>query len=170
MKDFWNSLMKVVLRLIQSFSSSSNNETSSLPTTLSQSESSSTEPQQKSELEIAVDAAKKELSGIAIETVTEHGMGLLSKYSSMLSSIDPKQKEYVLNMAILKSADISKMTGKELCELGEVSVKLSELGLEISDELDEFWSKFGEVVSELGEKLQGVATKVISTSLIGVLL
>ena len=88
----------------------------------------------------------------------------------MLIKLDPKQKEYVLKMAYLKTLDMSEMSAEEIMSVGDVSVEASELGLEISGDIDAFWSKFGSVVSEIGSKFQDVATKVISSSLIGILL
>ncbi len=88
----------------------------------------------------------------------------------MIKSLSPKQKEYVMNIAILKTQKFEDMTAEEIIEIGEISVKISKLGLEISDELSSFWNKFSEVVKKIAKKFQEIGTKVIATSLVGVLL
>lgn len=164
--NWWN---KVILWLTKLFKSLSNSETSLLPTILKESENSSEESQASSSLKAAVDEAKKQLTSAAVESITRNGMDLFSKYTNMLSSLDPKQKEYVLNIAILKNANMDDMSAEEIIELGRISIRTSEIGLEISDELNTFWSQFTSVVKELASQFKDIGSRVIATSLVGVL-
>ena len=120
-------------------------------------------------MKAAVDEAKKQLTSAAVESITKNGMDLFSKYTNMLSSLDPKQKEYVLNIAILKNANMDDMSAEEIIELGRISIRTSEIGLEISDELNTFWSQFTSVVKELTSQFKDIGSRVIATSLVGVL-
>ena len=170
MNEFWNWLKKVLSKLMESLLDSSNSTTLLSPTTPNQSDDTSeTHTQKKSDFELAIENAKKELSSAAIQAVTTEGLSLLGDYKEMINSLSPKQKEYVMNIAILKTQNFDAMTAEEIIELGELSVKTSELGLEVSEELSTFWNKFADVVSALAEKFQEIGTKVLATSLVGVL-
>jgi hypothetical protein len=149
--------------ILRFFQSISNSETQSSQTATNPSESSS--PLRK-----AAEEAKSQLTELAVEAVTEKGLSLALEYTAMLNKLDPKQKEYVVRLAALKAAPIEEMSAEELLELGEENIKLSELGIEVSETLDSFWSQFKEVVVEIAGQFKDIGAKLISTSLMGVLL
>jgi len=117
-----------------------------------------------------VKTAKKELTEVALETVTTRGLGLLDQYSQMLEDLGPLEKEYVLKLAILKATPMEELTTEELIELGEESIRVSELGIEISETLTSFWSQFKAVCLELFEQFKDIGAKVLASSLVAVLL
>jgi predicted transcriptional regulator len=88
----------------------------------------------------------------------------------MLNRLEPQQKEYALRLARLKSIPIEQLTFDELVEIGEESVLISKLGLEVSETLNEFWSKFNDAVYETLDQVKDIGARVISTSLLGLLL
>lgn len=164
--NWWNKVILWLMKLLQSLS---NSETPLFQTILNQSENSSGDSLASSSLKAAVDDAKKQLTSAAVESITKNGMDLFSKYTDMLSALDPKQKEFVLNIAILKNAKMDDMSAEEIIELGKISIITSELGIEISDELNTFWSQFTGVVKELASQFKDISSRVIATSLLGVL-
>ena len=70
----------------------------------------------------------------------------------------------------MKSIDMSDMTAEELVAIGDETVKLSELGIEISKTLNTFWSEFKEVVAALANTFVDIGVRVLSTALVGVIL
>lgn len=119
---------------------------------------------------MSLETAKKELSEAAFEAVTQKGLSLLDGYKDMLNKLDPIQKEYVLKLAVLKATPMEELTTEELLELGEESIRVSELGIEISETLTSFWSQFKEFCVELFDQFKDIGARVLSTSLMAVLL
>lgn len=159
--SWWKKALSAILKFFQSILSSG---TGSSQTAKSPSESSS------QSLKDIAQEAKKDLTEVAIEAVTDKGLSLITKYTEMLNNLTPQQKEYVVRLAALKAAPIEEMTAEELLELGEENIMLSDLGIEISETLDSFWSQFKEAVVELAKQFKDIGTKVLSQSLMGILL
>lgn len=159
--SWWKKALSAILKFFQSILSSG---TESSQTAKNHSESSS-----QSLKEIAQEA-KKDLTEVALEAVTGKGLSLITQYTDMLNDLTPQQKDYVVRLAALKAAPIEEMTAEELLVLGEENIQLSELGIKITETLDSFWSQFKEAVVELASQFKDIGTKVLSQSLMGVLL
>lgn len=156
--SFWKKIWEAIL---QFFASLSQNQSGTGKQPIS-----STEPLGERASEAFKDTAKE----LAADFLANKASGLISKYGNMLDSLDPKQKEYAIRMAYLKSVDPTQLSLEETIELGNAINEAARLRVEINEELNSFWSEVFDVVSEAAEKFAEVGVKVLSTTLIGLIL
>ena len=159
-QSFWKKIWEVILRFLES-----------LNRTQSSTDKPSNSSEERSQKENSIsDVLKGTAKDVATDFLANKASGLISKYGSMIDNLNPKQKEYVIRMAYLKSVDTSVLTLKELLELGDAINQAAALGVEINDELNSFWSEVFSCVEEAAGKFADVGVKVLSKSLIGFLL
>lgn len=152
MKEQNNWLKKVVdivLKLVNAFLSNSKTTQNSEDLAPSRSESLS-------------EAAK----GIATDFLANKAIGLVNDFGGMLSKLSPKQKDYAYKMAVLKSAHVSELNWDELDMLSNQLNEAAQLGLEITEELSTFWSKFASVASEVAQNSLNVGVKLAAKSIV----
>ena len=147
-KSFWQKLWELVIQLFQSSTKTPNYSES-----------------QKNNSDSSSDQVKSELKQIARDFIEQKAVQLGSDYISMLKSLSPKQKDFVMKMSIIKSIDKSELTLEETLELGDMLNEAARLNLEITDEMSSFWSKFGDITSEVVGKFAEVGIRVAAKTL-----
>lgn len=130
----------------------------------------STDNQQNSSSQSLGNELKNASKDIATEFLTEQAASLVGKYGAMLRSLSPKQKDYVIRIAYLKSVNPSELNLDEILELGEAINKAASLGVEINNELNQFWNEVFSIVKQAGEKFVDIGTRALSSTLLGILI
>jgi len=153
--SFWKKLWTVIVQLFKSLGQ--NQSGTNIPPNSSTGQS----------VDQPSDILKETAKDVAAEFLASKAAGLVSKYGSMLDSLDPKQKEYALRMAELKSVNPSQLNLEETIELGEAINEAAKLRVEINHELNSFWSEVFDVVGEAAEKFANVGIRILSRTLIG---
>lgn len=147
-KSFWRKLWEIIIQL---FASSNKTQNSS------DSAGSNSEP--------SLDQAKNEIKDIARDFIEEKAVELGTEYLSMLKSLNPKQKDFVMKLSVIQAVDKSELTLEESMELGDMINEAAALNLEITEELSSFWSKFGDIAKEVAGKFADVGIRVAAKTL-----
>ena len=101
--------------------------------------------------------------------IVNKATGLINKYSNMMTTLDPVQKEYVYYLGILKASETTELTMEEILVLGDIVVKCSELGIKITEELTSFWNEFGSIAKEIGLTAANFGVRIAAKALVGYL-
>lgn len=146
--NFWQNLWEIIIRLLGSLTKTQNSSESD-----------------KNNSPLSLDQAKSELESIAKEFIEQKAVELGSEYISMLRTLNPLQKEFVLKMAVIKSIDKSELTLEETLELGDLINEAAKLNLQITEELSSFWNKFGSITLEITERVANIGVRVAARTL-----
>ena len=146
--NFWLMLLSLITRLLGLSNKTPNSSTSG-----------------DSNSPLSLEEAKSEVKDIAKDFIEKKAIELGTEYISMLRSLNPKQKEFALKMAVLKAVDKSELTLEETLELGDLINEAARLNLEITSELSSFWNKFGSVTAEILEKVANIGVRVAARTL-----
>ena len=106
---------------------------------------------------------------IGEDLIANKATGLLTKYAGMLDKLDPIQKEYAYYLGVLKASETSELTMEEVLVLGDMIVKCSELGIEITAELTSFWNELGSIAKEIGLTAANFGIKIAAKAIVGYL-
>jgi len=155
-----SNILKIILEWIIRLLGSSNKTQNS-----SESANSNSGWYSNSDTTIKAKAIKRELTEVAKKVIEEEAVNLGMNYVSMLRRLNPKQKEFVLKMAEIKALKVSELTFEETLIVGDLVNEAAKLNLEITKELNEFWNKFGAVVSKIGTQFAKIGIRTITRTL-----
>lgn len=148
--NWWEKILKFIVELFDSLIKTPN----SIGTLLEQSETLS---------------GSKIINAIGEKYLVDKASFITEKYASMINNLSPIQKEYIYHISILKSAETTELTFDEVLELGDVIVKCSELGLEISEEISGFWNEVISISKEISEQVVDIGVRVAAKTFVGFL-
>lgn len=153
-RSIWQQILDLIMSLLNS----------------SKTTNSSSEQQPKqSETSSAAETIKDFVKDEARDLLENKAADLALSFGNMLENLSPKQREYVKKIAILKAAETSELTMKEVLELGDLLTEAQELQIEITEELSNFWTKVGAIAKEVAIKTGQVGFKLAARSLVGFL-
>lgn len=107
-----------------------------------------------------------DISDEARDVIMAEGKKLLLEHGKVLAGLTPEQQEYALNVAYLKSLEsFDELSVSELMEYRKLVTKAAELGPDVAEQLDSFWTAFGEALNNVVDKVSDIGIKAGAVAL-----
>jgi hypothetical protein len=107
-----------------------------------------------------------DLADDAKDVVIQEGTKFLLTNGHLIAGMTPEQKEYATHMAYLRAIDkIDALSLDELVELRQLETKIAEMGPAVAEQLNSFWTAFGECVEAIIDKVSDIGIRAGSIAL-----
>lgn len=160
-KNIWEKIIDFVISLIEVFINK-NKEPNTTPTVNNKDGNT---------LKILTKTITEDLPEDVKNVAIAEGVGLLVKYNDIILNLSPAQKEYAIHVAYLKSVQrFDTLTLAELSEYADINAKALKLGIKVTEELNEFWTAFGDSLKKIIGTAANISAKAAGIALKGLLL
>jgi hypothetical protein len=106
------------------------------------------------------------MAEVAVNEAATQAGGLLIEHGDYLLGLSEVQRAYALQIAYLKAVDdLDTLSFDELKEYRAAASKALELGIDVADEMNSFWTDFGDAVRAVIDVAADVGVKAAATAL-----
>lgn len=106
------------------------------------------------------------LSDVLSKEAASKSVQLLQKHGKYLAGLTEAQKNYAIKIAFLKSViNLEELTFDELKEFRKAASEAMELGIDVTSEINSFWTDFSEAVKSILGVAADVGVRSVATAI-----